>query len=79
MDKTTSDTAPQTSDVKEEMGLKWIKQPATFSSNIRREGRDGAQMDKTTSDIAPQISDVNEEMGLKWIKQAVTLSRKHPM
>ena len=25
MDKTTSDIAPQTSDVKEEMGLKWIK------------------------------------------------------
>jgi len=30
MDKTTSDIAQQTSDVKEEMGLKWIKQPATL-------------------------------------------------
>jgi len=30
MDKTTSDVAPQTSNVKEEMGLKWIKQPATL-------------------------------------------------
>jgi len=30
MDKTTSDIAPQTSNVKEEMGLKWIKQPATL-------------------------------------------------
>jgi len=30
MDKRTSDIATQTSDVKEEMGLKWIKQPATL-------------------------------------------------
>jgi hypothetical protein len=30
MDKSTSDIALKTSDVKEGMGLKWIKQPVTL-------------------------------------------------
>ena len=68
---TTSDTAPQTSDVKED-GAEMDKITSDTASQTSDVKEDGAEMDKT-SDIASQTSDVKEDMGSKWIKQPAAL------
>jgi len=54
MNKTSSGIAMKTSGVKEEMELKWIKQPATLRRKHPTLRKKWVEMDKTTSDIAKQ-------------------------